>query len=443
MKKLGLLIPLLCLFPLIGCQNKPNGGNNGNNTSVVEDIFYRVNITQSEHGTISADKQQVKQGDLVTFTFTPDGGYDLGKVYINNEEVNPVGDHYTAVNVQQNLTVKAEFIQNSIVVRYFNNEELILLRKVLPNQDASYIGKEPIKPAESGKSYRFAGWTLKGQTELVTSFTFSASTDLYATFEEVVYSFSMKESLIIKTFETGSLDIVTDYPQDILLSGLVVGDETICQLDKDLNVFGYKKGTTTINFVVGGTVIKSCAVSVNNIDNVRTELCYASGAVEYNSDYSVGRYKACQTLIKNLSGTTIDQKYVDFSGDFMFDADISDSDNFGIQFNKELYSSGSIKKGFQFGCTTGYSENVFLKVNGSVSVKISYGITHGTVYNFRVKTTEGSASGKIHIECFINGDKVIDVEKNEIGGTTNYLGFRYANAASSTHYISFTNLYLQ
>ena len=441
MKKLGIFISLLCLFPLIGCQGKNNNSNS--NTSIVEDVFYNVNIVTPEHGSINCEKQQVKQGDLVTFTFVADEGYALEKVFANNEEVTPVGDHYTVINVQQDISVRATFVQSDIVVRYFNGNELLLIRRVLPNQDASYIGSTPTKDYENGKSFRFTGWSLVQSGELVTSFIFNKSTDLFSVFEEVTYTFTMKESLNIKTFETASLDIVTDYPDSTIMNGLTVVDPAICDIDKDFNVFGRKTGTTNINFVVGGTVIKTCAVSVNNIDNVRTELCYASGAVEYNDNYSVGRYKACQTLIKKLDGSLVDQKFIDFSGDFMFDASLSTSDNFGIQFDKEIMSSGTISKGYHFGCTTGYDQNVFLKVNGNASTKISYQISPNVVYNFRVRTTQGSADDKVRIECFIDGNKVIDVEKPAIDGATNYIGFRYANASTSTNYINFTNLYLQ
>ena len=441
MKKLGIFISLLCLFPLIGCQGKTNNSNS--NTSIVEDVFYNVNIVTPEHGSINCEKQQVKQGDLVTFTFVADEGYALEKVFVNNEEVTPVDDHYTVINVQQDISVRATFVQSDIVVRYFNGNELLLIRRVLPNQDASYIGSTPTKDYENGKSFRFTGWSLVQGGELVTSFIFNKSTDLFSVFEEVTYTFTMKESLNIKTFETASLDIVTDYPDSTIMNGLTVVDPAICDIDKDFNVFGRKTGTTNINFVVGGTVIKTCTVSVNNIDNVRTELCYASGAVEYNDNYSVGRYKACQTLIKKLDGSLVNQKFIDFSGDFMFDSSLSSSDNFGIQFDKEIMSSGTIRLGYHFGCTTGYDQNVFLKVNGNASTKISYQISANVVYNFRVKTTQGSADDKVRIECFIDGNKVIDVEKPAIDGATNYIGFRYANASTSTNYINFTNLYLQ
>lgn len=441
MKKLGIFISMLCLFPLVGCQNKAN--NPSGNTSIVEDIFYHVNIIASEHGSIHSEKQQVKQGDLVTFTFVADDGYALDKVYVNNEEVEPVGDHYTVINVQQDISIRATFVESDIVVRYFNGNNLLLIRRVLPNHDASYIGTTPTKDYENGKSFRFTGWSLVQGGELVTSFIFNKSTDLFSVFEEVTYTFSMKESLSIKTFETASLDIVTDYPDSTLVSGLVAVDPSICEIDKDFNVFGRKKGTTNINFVVGGTIVKTCAVSVNNIDNVRTELCYASGAVEYNDNYSVGRYKACQTLIKTLNGSLVNQKFIDFSGDFMFDASLSTSDNFGIQFDKEIMSSGTISKGYHFGCTTGYDQNVFLKVNGNASTKISYQISPNVVYNFRVRTTQGNTDDTVRIECFIDGNKIIDVQKPAINGATNYIGFRYANASTSTNYINFTNLYLQ
>ena len=443
MKKFSILISLLCLFPLVGCQSKTDTSVPSSNTSIVEDVFYNITIVNPEHGSINSEKQQVKQGDLVTFTFTADEGYALDKVYVNNEVVEPVGNHYTVINVQQDIVISASFKQSDIIVRYFNGDELLLIRRVLVNHDASYIGKEPSRPFENGKAYRFTGWALQNSEQIVTSFVFNTSTDLYSVFEEVEYSFTMKNALSMKTFETASLDITTDFPDELVLSGLTVVDPTICELDRNLNVFGRKKGSTNINFIVGGEVLKTCTVTVNNIDNVRTELCYASGAVEYNDNYSVGRYKACQTLITTLTGERVNQKYIDFSGDFMFDASLSAADNFGIQFNKEILSSGTISKGYHFGCTTGSDQNVFLKVNGNASTKISYPIASNVVYNFRVKTTAGSESGKMHIECYIDGNKIIDIEKPEVGSSTNYIGFRYANASTSTNYINFTNLYLQ
>ena len=442
MKKLCIFISMLCLFSLVGCKNKANNNTN-NETPVVQDVFCNVTILAPEHGSINCEKQQVKQGDLVTFTFVADEGYALEKVIVNNEEVAPVNDHYTAINVESDISVQATFAQTDIVVRYFNGNELLLLRRVLPNQDASYIGSTPTKDYENGKLFQFAGWSLEQGGELVNSFIFNKSTDLYSVFNEATYTFNMRETLNIKTFETGSLEINTDFPNSFVNEALSVSDPAICSIDNNFNVFGRKSGTTNVNFIIGGTVIKTCAVTVNNIDNVRTELCYASGAVEYNDNYSVGRYKACQTLIKTLNGTLVNQKFIDFSGDFMFDAALSTSDNFGIQFDKEIMNSGTISKGYHFGCTTGNDQNVFLKVNGNASTKISYQISPNVVYNFRVKTTQGSSSDTVHIECFINGSKVIDVEKPAINGTTNYIGFRYANASTSTNYINFTNLYLQ
>ena len=424
---------LLLLIPLMGCQK-----------STKNETYFNVTIETSEHGVVTSDKEKVKQGDFVTFKFQPAEGYHTSSFVVNDENQQIEFDHFTVFDVQKDLSVKATFDLSKIKVRYFNKNELMLIRNVLPGEDASYFGNTPKKDNEAGKVFQFKGWSLQQDGEVINSFVFNQSTDLYSVFEEAVFDFEMEASLNIRTLHQANLNIVTDYPADIVKNGIICEDPEICEIDSVYNVIGRKSGHTKINFAVGGTVLKSCDVTVTNIDNVRTELCYASGAVEYNDNFSVGRYKACQTLMRDLNGNLINQKYIDFQGDFIFDADLSSSDNFGIQFNKETYtSSGAVKSAFQFGGTTGNSGNIYLKVNGSATNTASYELVAGELYNFRVKTSEGSTSSQIHIECYINGTKLIDVEKNNLTSATNYIGLRYANASTSSHYITFSNLYLQ
>lgn len=462
MKK-SIVIPFL-LIPFIGsCGNTPTSLDTSStrvddsgisvtsviseetSTSTEEEVFYSVTVQNTNNGTITADKDRVKQGDFVTFSIRANDGYELGDFKVNGTTTLVELDHYTVFNVQEDLTITATFVANKITIRYFNNDELLMIRKVTPGEDASYFGKTPVKASENGKVFEFQGWSLVKEGELIDSFIFNESTDLYSVFKEKIYHFEMPENLALRTMHTIALtdEITTDYPEDILSNGLIIEDSTICSINKDLVIEGLKKGETNLNFVVGGVVIATSHISVTNIDNVRTKLCYASGAVEYNDDYSVGRYKACQTLITDLEGNNIQQKYIDFEGDFRFDASLSTADNFGIQFNKENYSSGSIKSGFMFGGTTGSNSNIYLKVNGTAQNTASYTLVANKVYNFHIITTEGSASGKIHIECYIDGNKLIDTEKDEVNSATNYIGFRYANSKDSQNYINFSNLYLK
>ena len=426
-KKILFLVPLLMLS---SCGVTPEEGT-----------YYNVTIETSENGTVTCNKSSVKEGDFVTFKFAPQEGYVLEELEINKTKYTVNSDHYSYFNVQSDLVVKAEFVSAPILVRYFDhNDNVIFSKNILAGEDASFFGKEPLKSPVGEITYIFSGWSLtKGGTK-ISSFVFNKSTDLYPVYDEVNYKFNMNETLTLKTLTSAKLNIESTYPSSYLLEGLMSTDVEVASVDKEGNVTANGSGKCNINFVVGGIVVDTCEVTVINDDNVYQELCYASGEVIYNHNRSVGKYKACQTLSKDSSGTLIDREYIEFSGDFKFAAELSSSDNFGLQVNKELHDNGAVKKALQFGCTTGSYSNIYLKENGTIIASYSLKITIDVVYNFRITTTPSATSGKVDVNCYIDNNLVISTTVNDLDSVTNYCGLRYANPSTSVNYITFSNL---
>lgn len=431
-KNILFLLPLLVLT---SCGDATN-----DNTK-----YYSITINTSENGVVTSEKTSVKEGDFVIFYLEANDKYRAESITINETEYDLVdNNHYTYTNVQSDLVVEGEFVLAPILIEYYNNDdEVIFSRQIAPGEDGSFFGKEPVKKPVGLKTYLFDGWSKTKGGEKVTSFIFNESTKLYPLYNEVSYLFNMNEKLELRTLQTAKLDIETTYPSSYLVDGLMSTNVEVATVDKEGNVEAIGSGTCSINFVVGGEVVSSCEVTVNNIDNVYTEKCYADGEVIYNANRSVGKFKACQTLCKDSSGSIIDRKYVDFSGDFIFGAEITSENNFGLQVCKEIWSdTGAVKKAYQFGCTTGSSSNIFLKNNGSPVKTASFAIEKDVLYNFRVVTSASQTAGKVDVKCYINNILVISYSALDNSPTTNYVGLRYANPPTSSNYITFSNLYV-
>lgn len=75
-------------------------------TKVERDVVVSESIT---NGTVTPDKDKAFQGDKVTFTVTPESGYKISKLMVNDEEVQPVDGVYSAVMGADGMTVTAEF----------------------------------------------------------------------------------------------------------------------------------------------------------------------------------------------------------------------------------------------------------------------------------------------------------------------------------------------
>lgn len=72
-----------------------------------ENQLYAVTITQSEHGTVTADKTAAKEGDTVTLTVTPEANYKLipGSLKVNDVAI----EGYAFVMSAKDVNITAEF----------------------------------------------------------------------------------------------------------------------------------------------------------------------------------------------------------------------------------------------------------------------------------------------------------------------------------------------
>ena len=75
----------------------------------VEAARYTVTVEAAEHGTVSADKTEVRDGDTVTLTVTPDAGYEVDTVSVNGTTITPAGGVYSFVMPEADVTVTATF----------------------------------------------------------------------------------------------------------------------------------------------------------------------------------------------------------------------------------------------------------------------------------------------------------------------------------------------
>lgn len=81
---------------------------------LTEPGYYGVNIQQSAGGSVTADKEEVREGEAVKLTVTPDIGYKVKEIRVNESAVNATADAsgtftYTVTNVTEHLTITARF----------------------------------------------------------------------------------------------------------------------------------------------------------------------------------------------------------------------------------------------------------------------------------------------------------------------------------------------
>lgn len=90
-------------------------------TVVVPDVYYEITASAGENGTITPnDVVSVKKGDSQTFTITPNSGYVIDDVLVDNASVKSklVDNTYTFDNVGGNHSISATFKLGVISVSY-------------------------------------------------------------------------------------------------------------------------------------------------------------------------------------------------------------------------------------------------------------------------------------------------------------------------------------
>lgn len=84
---------------------------------IPEPLTYSQTIEETVNGTISSSAEgRIEEGSSVTYTFTPEEGYELKKATVNGEEVEVRENTYTVENVREDLTIGAEFAKKEVPV---------------------------------------------------------------------------------------------------------------------------------------------------------------------------------------------------------------------------------------------------------------------------------------------------------------------------------------
>lgn len=81
---------------------------------------YTISIPEYEHGTITADKKTAAEGETVTLTITPETGYQVLRIYVNNTykvvKSNGDGTYYFTMPAED-VTVTADFVVKNLSIR--------------------------------------------------------------------------------------------------------------------------------------------------------------------------------------------------------------------------------------------------------------------------------------------------------------------------------------
>lgn len=170
----------LCLSTLcsVGCNQDSNGNSQSEsggeqNSSISELLTQKYEITTSSigGGTVSANTNEAKFGDTVTFTFKADEGYVLAVARINGNEIELEGDSYSIPGAMRDYKVEVEFVKADVTVSFVGENV-----EGLENISVAYagkIGELPTPQIPVGK--RFVGWKNE-LDEIVTEDTIALTT---------------------------------------------------------------------------------------------------------------------------------------------------------------------------------------------------------------------------------------------------------------------------
>ncbi|MFO8034074.1 MAG: right-handed parallel beta-helix repeat-containing protein [Candidatus Bipolaricaulota bacterium] len=121
-------------------------------------LTYTITATSTEGGTIDPECEvNVEHGENQTFSLTPDRGWEIEDVLVDEESVGAV-DEYTFEDVTEDHTIHAEFAR---IERELNVSSTVGGKVTDPEQGVHAYGHgtEVELRAEADHGYRFVGWT--------------------------------------------------------------------------------------------------------------------------------------------------------------------------------------------------------------------------------------------------------------------------------------------
>lgn len=145
MKKLIAFIAVLVLgcLPLAGLTGC--GDKDGN--------AFRISVSASAGGSLTAGAEKVRLGESVTFTITPSDGYLLAEFTINGGSMDVTDGSYTIPYVLSDIRAEATFVQTDFTVKFDAGDTEVAPQSYVYGE---IFGSLP-QPIAVGK--RFVGWT--------------------------------------------------------------------------------------------------------------------------------------------------------------------------------------------------------------------------------------------------------------------------------------------
>ncbi len=233
---------------------------------------YTITATADANGSISPTSQTVPEGGSAIFTITPDGGYEIDKVTLDNTDVtDQVADgQYTLSNPTGNHNISVTFKQIVVTSYTVSVSADPAMGGSVSGSGSFLAGTSATVTATPHAGYRFVKWT-EGSTEVSasTSYTFEVtkSRTLVAVFERVrTYSITVQTegngtaSASLPVAEAGTTITLTATPTSgyhfkewvVVSGGVTIGGDTFTMPDGPVIIKAvFEKDTPTpVNYQI-------------------------------------------------------------------------------------------------------------------------------------------------------------------------------------------------
>ena len=160
-------------------------------------VTYTVTVNESDNGTVEADKSAAAKDEVVTLTVTPNAGYELDALTVNDGavEVTKVNaTTYTFVMPEGNVTVTATF---KVITYAVNIDENVANGTVSVDKSAAAEGETVTVTVEADAEYAYVVNSLM---------VINDSTGLEVEVNEEYKTFVMPSSSVTVTAEFEQLD---------------------------------------------------------------------------------------------------------------------------------------------------------------------------------------------------------------------------------------------
>ena len=194
------------------------------------------------------------------------------------------------------------------------------------------------------------------------------------------------------------------------------------QIPLTLSVNGEEKASRSVS-------LDEVYYNAQNSDYIVKKV-YGTGSVSYSGN--IGTINSVQATVFDKEDNPVEYKYVDYSVDMIIDNAVTG--NFGLVFHKTVdANTNAAFRAYQFNFEIGKENNVSLKRNGTAvaNTTSTYNFEVGKKYNFRAVTSLAEDGVKDHIECYINNEKVIEIDQDPLDRSGRQCGLRMADAVNN------------